>query len=314
MQPGRRSIDVHATLCVLGATLCWAAMPLFLKYLTAFIPDGWTTNGYRYPLAALVYLPWLVLGVRRGKIGRSLLLPVLVPSAVNLAAQCLWAWAPYFIDPGLMAFAVRLSVVWSAVTAFVLFHDERALLTSKRFWSGSLLAVAGFGGMALWSDSLGTAATTAGLVIMFACSLFWGMYAVAVRWAMKQTDAPTAFGLVCVYTALGTIVLMLAFGQPARILTTPPLPLSLLVLSALVGIATAHVLFYAAIKRIGVAIASSVNLSGALLTGLAGAWLFPDERLNAAQWFSGMLLLVGAMLLLWSQERLRPPAESAATG
>ncbi len=207
-----------------------------------------------------------------------------------------------------MAFAVRLSVVWATLTAFLIFHDERALLTSKRFWFGLLLAMTGFVGMALFGGVLEARATAVGVVIMLACSVFWGMYAVSVRWAMKQTDARIAFALVCLYTAAGTVPLMLLFGSPAQIVATPPSALALLVVSAILGIATAHVLFYAAVKSVGVAIGSSAGLAGAVLTASAAVWLFPAQRLNAGEWLSGIVLLGGSLLLIWSQERLRTNA------
>ena len=96
-----RGTDIRATVCLIGATFCWGAVPVMLKYLARpeYIPDGFTTNAIRYPIAALFYLPWLVIGIRQGQL-RSLWLTAMIPTVVNLIGQTLWAWAPYHLDAG----------------------------------------------------------------------------------------------------------------------------------------------------------------------------------------------------------------------
>ena len=129
----KKKIDIIATLALLGSILCWSTVPLFLKYFTSFI-DGWTANGLRYPVVVFLYLPWLIYFARKGQLTSRMWKLALLPAIVNTIAQIAWAWAPYYIDPGYLSFLVRLSTVWTVLGSFMLFHDERRLIKSRKFW------------------------------------------------------------------------------------------------------------------------------------------------------------------------------------
>ena len=69
------------------------------------------------------------------------------------------------------------------------------------------------------------------------------------------------------------------------------------------AIAISHVMYYAAIVRIGLALCAGVILLQPVITSTASYFLF-DERLTLAQWFSGMTAIGGAVILLYTQRRL----------
>src|SRR5512147_2614770 len=81
----RLRLDIPALLCLAGATLCWGSVSVMLGYLAdpKLIPDGYTANAVRYPISALMYVPWLIVAVRRGGLGRFWL-TALIPSAVKV--------------------------------------------------------------------------------------------------------------------------------------------------------------------------------------------------------------------------------------
>jgi len=298
-----RGIDIRATLCLIGATFCWGSVPVMLKYLAqpGYVPDGFTTNAVRYPVAALIYLPWLVIGIRRGQL-RGLWLPALIPTAFNLICQVLWAWAPYHLDAGLMAFLLRLCVVWSLLGAFIVFRDERPLAHSPRFWLGAGLALAGFVVMSWHGITRGPGASMTGILIIFFCGVGLGLYGVCVRYVMHTLHPLVVFSLVSGYTSIGLIALA-PLGEPTSVLRLPPLPLSVLIVSSLIGIAAAHGLYYIALQRIGVAICSLMLMATPLVSAL-GARLLLGENLTGIQWAGGAVLLVGSTLTINAQSHL----------
>ena len=101
-----------AVAALLGAIISWGMIPVMLRYLAVptKVPDGFTSNLARYPVAALACLPWLIWGIRRGEL-RGLWLAALVPSIINTIGQTLFAWAPYFENAGLLSFLLRIAVV-----------------------------------------------------------------------------------------------------------------------------------------------------------------------------------------------------------
>jgi len=300
-----RGTDIRATVCLIGATFCWGAVPVMLKYLARpeYVPDGFTANAVRYPIAALLYLPWLVFGIRRGQL-RGLWLTAAIPTALNLACQTLWAWAPYHLDAGLLAFLLRLCVVWSLLGAFIVFRDERPLARSPRFWIGAGLALMGFVVMSWHGITRGPGASMTGILIIFFCGICLGLYGVSVRYVMHKLHPLVVFSLVSGYTSIGLIA-MAPLGEPASVLRLPSLPLTVLIASSFIGIAAAHGLYYIAVQRIGVAICSLMLMATPLVSSL-GAYLLLGENFTLTQWAGGAVLLVGSTLAIKAQSHLAP--------
>ena len=299
----KHKIDPVATLALTGSILCWSTVPIFLKYFTSFI-DGWVANGMRYPFAALLYIPWLIAFRRAGKLSRHAWKLALLPASINIVSQILWAWTPYFINPGLIAFLVRLSTLWTVLGSFILFKDERALVRSWMFWAGFFFAICGFIMMALGTHHSFGKATVTGIVLVLLTSIGWAGYQLSVRRNMQNIDSRVAFGMISFLTSIGLLSCMFIFGDTNRAVQMPLHVTVLVFLSGLIGIAAAHLLFYIAIKRIGIAIASSANLASAFLTAAFSRFLF-HETLTSLQWLAGAGLIIGGILLTRSQVHVR---------
>jgi len=303
-----KKFDWTATASLLVTIFSWSTVPLFLKFFTRYI-DAWTANGIRYPFAALLLLPWVVLFYFKGQLTARVLRLAILPAVINFLGQVLWAWAPYFVEPGLLAFTVRLSVVWSVLGSFILFADERTLIKSRRFWVGLVLSLCGFFFMITAGKALPSGSKLTGILISLLYSVFGALYGLTVRRNMQAFDSRLSFGIIALYTALGTFVLMLFVGNYSVVWQLSPFLILMILLSAIIGIAIAHVFYYVAVKRIGVAIASSFNLISAFLTAVF-SWILFQEILTAVQWVAGLLLISGAMLLLWAQEKVKKYREA----
>ncbi|MBN1542407.1 DMT family transporter [candidate division KSB1 bacterium] len=286
-----------------GSVFFWGSVPLFLKHFTGYI-DAWTANGVRYPFAALVLLPWLWREYRTGRLVAAHWRLALLPAVFNLCGQILWAWTPYFVDPGLISFLVRLSTLWVVIGSFLLFADERAVIRQALFWGGLFLALSGFVLMVRGGGEPLGGGERLGIVLVVLCSLFLAVYQLFVRRFLSTIDARTAYGMVSSLTSVGLLTLMFSVGRPQQLATMPAISLALLLLSGLVGLVIAHILFYTAIKHFGVALTSSVNLLSALVTAVASRFLF-DERLTPLQWLAGLLMLGGCLLLVTVPRRLK---------
>jgi len=299
----KHKIDPVATLALTGSVLCWSTVPIFLKYFTSFI-DGWVANGIRYPFAALLYIPWLIAFRRAGLLSRHTWKLALLPASINVVSQILWAWTPYFINPGLIAFLVRLSTLWTVLGSFILFKDERALARSRTFWAGFIFAIGGFFVMTFGTHHSFGKATTTGIVLVLLTSIGWAGYQLSVRRNMQNIDSRVAFGMISLITSIGLLSCMFIFGDTNRAVQMPLHVTVLVFVSGLIGIAAAHLLFYIAIKRIGIAIASSANLASAFLTA-AFSWFLFHETLTGLQWLAGVSLIIGGILLTLSQVHIR---------
>ncbi|MEW6233816.1 MAG: DMT family transporter [Candidatus Omnitrophota bacterium] len=302
MKSNLRSWHIPAMLALAGAILGWSTVPLFLRSFIHEI-DGWTANGVRYPIAGLFWLAPLIYFIRRGEVEKKYFLLAIPPALLNIGSQTLWAWSVYFMEPGKLIFLHRISLVFAILGSFLLFKDERPLIRSSYFWYGLILSVTGFAGMNLMKTGIPWANSWKGLAIVFTCAMLFGLYGVFVRFFMGGGKPWITFPIICLYTSAALFVMMLFLGEPRRIWDMQTPRLVLLVVSALTGIAIAHVCFYYAMQRLGVSISSSCQLINPFITSVCSYYFF-GEKLTLGQWIFGLFLIAGASFLLIAQQHL----------
>lgn len=297
---GRASGTIFITLTLVG----WASAPLFLKYLVPYI-DAWTANGWRYGVSALLWMPLLWLSARRGTLPKGLWRAAIAPSVFNVTGQVCYALAPYYIAPGLMAFLLRFQMLFVTAGAYLLFPSERGVLRSAAYWIGFAVIFLGSMGTIFLGPEVPRGGTAFGILLAIVSGGLFGGYGLAIRRNMQGVRSMLAFAAISQYSAAALIVLMVLFGRAhgATPLTLPAEPFWMLILSALIGIALAHVFYYASIARLGVAISGGVVLLMPFLTAVGSYFLF-SERLTPGQWLSGTAAVIGALSMLSAQSRL----------
>lgn len=304
-------------LAVLFALLGWSSIPLFLKYFTHDI-DPWTSNGWRYGSSALFWSPVLVYGLWKRMLRLPIWLAALGPSVVNCAAQVAFCKAHYDIDPGLLSFGLRSNIVFTVLGAAILFAPERVIMKTRCFVIGVLLVVLGtMGTIMLSPHGIPKGATLSGVLLAITAGAGFAGYALAVRYWMHGINPIHAFAIISFYTAIGMVVLMVLFGkdqgmvaldligQPISDTQHMLIPIdkfSMLMLSALIGVALGHVAYYYAIAKLGVAVSSGVIQLQPFFVSIASFWLF-HEYLTVWQWISGSIAVLGATLILMVQHR-----------
>lgn len=303
------------TALVVLTLFAWASVPLFLKYFTPYI-DAWEANGWRYGISALLWLPYVATLHRRGgsrSEGRSIWRSAAVPAAFNTVGQVCFALAPYYLEPGFMSFVFRIQVVFVTLGAYLLFPAERGTLRSPVYWLGLAGVCAGAIGTIAFGPGIPRGATAAGIAIALTSGVMFAGYALSVRYFMTGFGSVGAFGVISNYTAVAMVTLMLLVGRSrgADVLAFAPGQWGMLVASALIGIAISHVLYYAALARLGVAVSVGILQIQPFLTAAASAAIF-HERLAPLQWVSGGVAVAGAILML--SVRRPPPVEDAAPG
>jgi len=302
------ALDARATLACLGALAFWALGPNFIRYLTEYL-DAWTQNLLRYLVACLFWLPFLAVSIRNGRFDKRTWLRALPAAATNIAMQSLWATAFYYIDPAFMVLLSKTSIIWIVGFSILLFRDERPLLRSGRFWTALALCLTGVIGVLYFKEGFATKETSTGVIIGLACAFMWGLYTVTVRMAFRHTDSRSGFSVISIYTVVGLAVIAALFGDLAQPLRMGPGPWAVVVFSAITCIALAHVLYYAAIRRIGATIPALVILAQPFAV-LAVSHIAFGESLTPVQLIFGLILLVGAGLAILSQQHLAGRAEA----
>jgi drug/metabolite transporter (DMT)-like permease len=224
-----------------------------------------------------------------------------LPNVVHQIAQVV---ALFYMGPGVYAIFIRSSVIFTALLALAFFPEERSVIRQWKFQTGTLLGLIGAFGV-IWFQSNGQHRHIAlpGLFIAFTASLCWALYATLIKRPSARLGPIRSFGVVSVITSLLLLPLTLAFGKIGAPLHVTANVNWILIVSAVTCITLAHVLYYIAIRQIGVALSQSLQLLCPLVAlGLSGV-IF-HERLTSAQMISAAILLLGAFLAM----RTKPAA------
>lgn len=282
----------------------WSSVPLFLRHFSHSV-DAWTSNGWRYGFAALLWLPVILIAHRVGRTPPNLWRRALVPSVLNAIGQVCFTWAHYKIDPGLLTFGLRVQVVFVAIGAYMLFPAERRVVRSPAFILGVVMVLMGTAGTALLSANPFAPQRIAGLLLAVTSGAFFAAYGLSVRQYMRGVHPVIAFAAISQYTAGVMVLLMLLIGDRfgAMALALDGDQLALLLLSAVIGIALGHVFYYTSIASLGVATTAGVLQLQPFAVSIASLAIF-QEQLSLAQWAGGLIAVIGALLILNVQRRL----------
>lgn len=295
---------------ILTSLACWTTIPLFLRHFRDQI-DGWTANGWRYGFSALLWLPLLVFAMHRGTMPRGLWRAALWPSLFNTAAQVCFGLAPYYVEPGLMTFSLRLQIVFVTFGAAMLFPAERTVIRKPGFLAGIAMVVVGTM-LTVWLKPGGLGSGTAlGVALSIASGLLYAGYALSVRATMHGMPPLLAFSAVSQYTAALMLVLMVVFARDVTtkehsmglgLLQMAPGQLIMLLLSAVIGIGIGHTAYFKSIQALGLAVSAGVVQLQPITVSIVAPFLFPhDEHLTGAQWATGLLAVGGAATMLLTQ-------------
>jgi len=298
-----RKVDFSATFACIGALSFWALGPIFIKYLTGYL-DSWTQNLLRYSVACLVWLPFLVFSIKTKRLDRKVWRRAAVPAVANVVMQSLFAYAFYYIGPAFMVLLTKSSIIWIASFSLIFFPEERALVKSKRFWSGLALSAMGVIGVMYYKEDFAADGALTGIVFALAMAFMWAVYIVSVRIAFKDIDSRHGFSVISIYTVAGLCVLALLFGRVGDCVKMGAWQWACVVISGATAIALSHTLYYSAMRRIGATIPGLVMLAQPFIV-LAISYVVFRESLNVFQLLFGVVLLAGSGLAIWSQGHLK---------
>ncbi len=298
-----RKVDVSATFACIGALSFWALGPIFIKYLTGYL-DSWTQNLLRYSVACLVWLPFLFFSIKAKRLDRRVWRRAVVPAVANVIMQSLFACAYYYIGPAFMVLLMKSSIIWIASFSLIFFAEERALVKSKRFWSGLALSAMGVVGVLYYKEDFAATRTLTGIIIALMTAFMWAVYTLSVRIAFKDIDSRHGFSVISIYTVAGLCTLGLLFGRLGDCLQMGARQWVCVVVSGVMCIALAHVLYYTAMRRVGATIPALVVLAQPFIV-LAISYVVFEEMLNIYQLLFGTVLLVGSGLAIWAQQHLK---------
>ncbi len=295
---------------VFATIFIWSTPSLFQFYLNRFY-DPFAQNFYRYSVACIAIVPFAIYRFRQSgpRLDLRLVGLCLVPALPNVIHQVTQTLSLYYMGPGVYAIFTRSSVIITALLALIFFPEERGIIRQWRFQVGTVLGLLGAVGVIWFQPGWSSGhIPLAGLAIAFTASICWALYGVLVKRPAARLGSIRSFSLISFFTSVLLGPLTLAFGKIDTPLHVGSHVNGILILSAVLCISLAHVLYYVAIHEIGVALSQTLQLLCPVGALLLSAWIF-GERLTAPQIWSAAVLLFGAFLAM----RVKPAAVVEST-
>jgi drug/metabolite transporter (DMT)-like permease len=284
-------------LAVFATVVIWSLPSLFQFYLNRWY-DPWAQNLYRYAVACIAIAPFVLVRRRISKINLraiAICLPACIPNVIHQIGQVV---ALFYIGPGVYAIFGRTSVIFTALLALLFFPEERHVIRQWQFQLGTVLGLIGaFGVIWFQRGSADQHIALRGLVICFTATFCWALYSVLIKRPSVEIGPITSFGIISLITSALLFPLTIAFGKIQTPLHTGIQVNLVLIVSAVLCITLAHVLYYVAIHQIGVALSQTLQLVCPVGALLLSAWIF-HERLLPIQIWSAAVLLAGAFLAM----------------
>src|SRR5438067_7804726 len=286
---------------VFATVLIWSTPSLFMYYLNRYY-DPWAQNFYRYFVACLAIAPLVFYRIRRGgpEIDLRAVGLCLLPCLPNVVHQVTQVMALFYMGPGVYTIFIRSSVIFTALLALAFFPEERFVIRQWRFQAGTLLGLIGAFGVIWFQPDVQSQQrhiALPGLFIAFAASFCWALYGVLIKRPSAELGSIRSFGVVSFITSALLFPLTLGFGKIGTPFQAGVQANLVLIISAVTCITLAHVLYYVAIREIGVALSQSLQLLCPAIAMALSAWLY-GERLTHAQLWSAGILLIGAFLAM----------------
>jgi drug/metabolite transporter (DMT)-like permease len=294
---------------VFATIFIWSTPSLFQFYLNRYY-DPWAQNFFRYSVACLAVAPFVIgpFRIRGGEINLRLIGVCLVPTIPNVVHQVTQVIALFYMGPGVYTIFTRTSVIITALLALAFFPEERWIIRQWQFQVGTLLGLLGAVGVFWFQARWETGGVPLrGLGIAFTATFCWALYGVLVKRPSARLGSVRSFGLISLLTSTLLLPLTLAFGKISTPMHVGLQVNIVLIISAVLCITIAHVLYYVAIREIGVALSQTLQLLCPVGALILSALIF-GERLTTAQLWSAAVLLFGAFLAM----RVKPAASAEA--
>jgi len=296
--------QVLAYIALASATAGWAISPIFMRYMKDAY-DPWTQAFLRYGFATLILLVISAIWFRPG-LKAAFLRPkaTLGLALLNATMQTTWTFSLYHTTATTAQLITKTQVLMIIAMSYVLYHEERAVITSPRYVLGTVLGFIGVGGVLLKDPSvtLLPAVDLAAFLLLFT-SVCWSIYAVWGKHIVKDLHPVPMFTAVAVYTSTIFAFNMFLFGTPEAIVSSGSHMLGVAALSSILPIAIAHAAYHYAQRHLGSAFCISVMLINPAVTNGLALLFWSDESMNWIQWTGAGVLTLGSFFVIQAQRR-----------
>lgn len=203
------------------------------------------------------------------------------------------SWAEVFVDSGIAAIICSLMPV---LVILINLSIDRSELPNSTIVTGVIIGLVGI--VIIFSEHLQNFTNpnyTIGILLIFIATVSWAVGSILVRKSNQNSNLVQNAGLQMIFGGLWCLPLSLVFDDLTIIQWTSTTIYSLVYLS-IFGSALAYVLYYYAISKLPMTIASLYSYINPLVAVLLGS-LILDEKLNLKIGLAFMVTVAGIYLV-----------------
>jgi drug/metabolite transporter (DMT)-like permease len=303
---------VAAVTALAMCTLGWTFAPVFIRLLKDDyepLTQGFVRYAFgsaflialcliyhRQALFTLLRNPWPVIGI----------------SALNVFQQYVWTTGTYATGATMAQLVIKLSVVFVVIFAFILFHEERAVIRNPLYLFGTALSIAGVCAVLVRDPNDLAQLYGPGSLFLLTAAVCWGVYAVWGKHIVLGIHPIPMFAVVSMFSTIGLGATSLLFEDTSAAWRAGAWTTFVAAISGILAIGGAHACFHYAQRHFGSAFTNSFMLILPLTTYGAARIILPNEALTLMQWMGAGVLLSGTLIIILVENRRRAPVESLA--
>ena len=275
----------------------WSWPTIFITILSDDF-DVITQNFFRYTAGSLFLLLFATIAARRRLFAaRKNLRSFILPALIVFLFQIVWVQAIYLTTPVTATLLSKTDVVFTALLAFLLLRSERAVIASKYFLAGCILALIGVAGVVLGRATEIRTEFNLGVLLLLLRSLLWASFIISIRNLITKIEPLVAAAWVYFFASLLFLPSVLIAGDIHRVAEVPLSTNLVLFGSGALCVGMGNGFNFPAIKYLGATIPTSLLLLTPFFTGILSYIIF-DELLKAIQIVSGLLIILGCWVII----------------
>jgi drug/metabolite transporter (DMT)-like permease len=292
-QQDRRTIGLIA---VAVTAVVWSWPTIFVKILSEDF-GIFTQSFYRYLSSSAFFFAVSFLFMRDGlKKAAANIRVLIIPALLVSLFQICMVTSVYMTNASVPGIVTRMNIVFIVLFSYILFEEERRVISSKYFLIANAFVMAGVLGLVLGAPNLDLEFNL-GVVVAVLAALFWSIYIVSLKRIVKIVGPIEAFPFIQLMAALIFLPILLFSEDISKVTSVSPATNLLLVLSGVTCVGLGNIMNYVAIGILGSTIPSNLLTFKPVLTVIF-AYLLLGEVLTIAQISAGLLLILGCWIMI----------------
>ena len=176
---------ISGLMATVGTIILWSMAPVFIKMLSQHF-DPITQNFYRYFFSSILLAFLLLTSGEISKL-KGHFKKLIIPASFVFLYQTILVYGIYMTEATVAAILMKTNVVFTTVLAFLLFREERSIISNPTYLLGTLLTFTGAVGIIMNTNSL-QLTLDLGAILIVLSSLFWSYYIISIR--ILVSDVP----------------------------------------------------------------------------------------------------------------------------